>query len=32
VINGLALAVSSGSPVDVDALHTLVQDAVRPRD
>ena len=32
VINGLALAVSAGAPVDVDALQTLVRDAVRPRD
>jgi hypothetical protein len=31
VINGLALAVSAGAPVDVDALQTLVRDAVRPR-
>ena len=32
VINGLALAISADTPIDVDSVRTLVNDAVRPRD
>ena len=32
VMNGLALAISAGGPLNVDSVRTLLNDAVRPRD